>query len=130
MLQEERESDNQLREQFKERWKRTPSARLTEQFTSNLQKYREIINNAVTADKVKRYFKVKIRLHGSVFLRIFYYMIIHAQVVREKYENNKEGMEILSLDEDELTRTVPQGSAVQESNVVIRLRKLMDDVGG
>ncbi|XP_050463893.1 programmed cell death 6-interacting protein [Cataglyphis hispanica] len=100
MLQEERESDNQLREQFKERWKRTPSARLTEQFTSNLQKYREIINNAVTADKV----------------------------VREKYENNKEGMEILSLDEDELTRIVPQGSAVQESNVVIQLRKLMDDV--
>ncbi|EFN65854.1 Programmed cell death 6-interacting protein [Camponotus floridanus] len=100
MLQEERESDNQLREQFKERWKRTPSIRLTEQFTNNLQKYREIINNAVSADKV----------------------------VREKYENHKEGMEILSLDEDELTRTVPQGLAVQESNVVIQLRKLMDDV--
>ncbi|EFN81685.1 Programmed cell death 6-interacting protein [Harpegnathos saltator] len=100
MLQEERESDNQLRDQFKERWKRIPSARLTEQFTVNLQKYREIINNAVAADKV----------------------------VREKYENHKEGMEFLSLDEDELTRAVPQGSAVQESNVVKQLRKLMEDV--
>lgn len=38
-------------------------------------------------------------------------------------------MEILSLDEDELTRAVPQGSAVQESNVVLQLRKLMEDVG-
>ncbi|XP_014470359.1 PREDICTED: programmed cell death 6-interacting protein [Dinoponera quadriceps] len=101
MLQEERESDDQLRDQFKERWKRIPSARLTEQFSVNLQKYHEIINNAVNADKV----------------------------VREKYEKNKEGMEILSLDEDELTRAVPQGSAVQESNVVMQLRKLMDDVG-
>ncbi|XP_077276281.1 programmed cell death 6-interacting protein-like protein AliX [Temnothorax americanus] len=100
MLQEERESDNQLREQFKERWKRTPSARLTEQFTSNLHKYREIINNAVTADKV----------------------------VREKFESHKEGIQILSLDEDELARAIPQGSALQESNAVIKLRKLMDDV--
>lgn len=100
MLREERQSDDQLRDQFKERWKRIPSARLTEQFTVNLQKYREIINNAVTADKV----------------------------VREKYENHKEGMEILSLDENELARAVPQGSAVQESNVVLQLRKLMEDV--
>lgn len=57
-------------------------------------------------------------------------MIIYAQVVREKYENHKEGMEILSLGEDELARIVPQGLAVQESNVVIQLRKLMDEVGG
>lgn len=49
-------------------------------------------------------------------------------MVREKYENHKEGMEILSLDEDKLSRAVPQGSAVQESSVVRQLRKLMDDV--
>lgn len=54
--------------------------------------------------------------------------IYYVQVVREKYENHKEGMEILSLDEDGLTRAVPQGSAVQESNVVLRLRKLMESV--
>lgn len=61
---------------------------------------------------------------------MFYYVAIRAQVIREKYETHKEGMEILSLDENELTRTVPQGSAVQESNVVMQLRKLMDEVSG
>ncbi|XP_076239592.1 programmed cell death 6-interacting protein-like protein AliX isoform X2 [Calliopsis andreniformis] len=100
MLQEERESDEQLREQFKERWTRIPSTRLTEQFTINLRKYREIINNAVSADKI----------------------------VREKFESNKDGMEILSLDEGDLINTVPTGSAVQESNAVAQLRKLMKDV--
>ncbi|XP_034187244.1 programmed cell death 6-interacting protein-like protein AliX [Osmia lignaria lignaria] len=100
ILQEERESDDQLREQFKERWTRIPSARLTEQFTVNLRKYREIINNAVTADKV----------------------------VREKYENQREGMEILSSTEGDLINVVPAGSAVQESNIVAKLRKLMEDV--
>lgn len=38
-------------------------------------------------------------------------------------------MTILSLDEDELAGAVPQGSAVQESNVVLQLRKLMENVG-
>ncbi|KAK9307229.1 hypothetical protein QLX08_002392 [Tetragonisca angustula] len=100
MLQEERQSDDQLREQFKERWTRIPSSRLTEQFTITLRKYREIINNAVSADKV----------------------------VREKYENHKEGMEILSLSENDLINTVPTGSAVQESHTVAQLRKLMEDI--
>ncbi|KAG7213531.1 hypothetical protein KM043_002792 [Ampulex compressa] len=100
MLQEERESDEQLREQFKERWTRIASARLTEQFIVNLKKYREIINNAVAADKT----------------------------VREKYATHKEGMEILSLDESALCEAVPSGAAVQESNTVLQLRTLMEDV--
>ncbi|XP_043258918.1 programmed cell death 6-interacting protein [Colletes gigas] len=100
MLQEERESDDQLREQFKERWTRIPSARLTEQFTVVLRKYHEIINNAVAADKI----------------------------IREKYENHKNGMETLSLNDSDLINAVPTGLAVQESNTVAQLRKLMDDV--
>ncbi|XP_015430734.1 PREDICTED: programmed cell death 6-interacting protein isoform X2 [Dufourea novaeangliae] len=100
MLQEERQSDDQLREQFKERWTRIPSSRLTEQFTVTLRKYREIINNAVTADKI----------------------------VRKNYETHKEGMEILSLDVGDLINAVPTGSAVQESHTVTQLRKLMEDV--
>lgn len=60
---------------------------------------------------------------------LFLYWLPHIQVVREKFGTHKEGMEILSLDEDGLTMAVPQGSAVQESNIVLQLRKLMDAVG-
>ncbi|XP_033229996.1 programmed cell death 6-interacting protein isoform X2 [Belonocnema kinseyi] len=100
MLKEERESDENLRAQFNERWTRIPSVRLTEQFIVNAKKYRGIINNAVSADKV----------------------------IREKFVSHRQGMEILSMEEYDLTRHIPAGSAVQESSVVRQLRKLMEDV--
>lgn len=46
MLQEERDSDEQLRTQFKNRWNRTKSDKLTGTFNTNVEKYRNIITNA------------------------------------------------------------------------------------
>lgn len=102
MLTEEKQADDSLREQFKEKWTRTPSEKLTEMFKSNADKYRQIINNAVQADKV----------------------------VREKFETHRPGMELLSKPTAELQAAVPRGSGAGVSNTsaVQTLRQLMEDV--
>jgi len=53
MLNEEQASDEQLQTQFKDKWNRTKSSVLTQVFKVNITKYREIIKNAKSADKVK-----------------------------------------------------------------------------
>ncbi|XP_011505396.1 PREDICTED: programmed cell death 6-interacting protein [Ceratosolen solmsi marchali] len=100
MLNDEQNSDDNLRIQFKDRWKRVPSGKLTDHFKTNAQKYRGIINNAISADKV----------------------------IREKFEMHRENVNILSMEPHILANYIPTGCAIQESSVVLELRKLMEVV--
>lgn len=101
MLDEEAQSDKELREQFKQ-LTRTPSDKLTINFRSNAAKYREIINNAVQADKV----------------------------VRDKFDNCARGMEMLSKSPSDLERAVPSSNKADMPNCssIQKLRQLMESV--
>lgn len=102
MLNEERDADARLRTQFKEKWTRTPSEKLTEMFRSNAGKYREIIRNAINADKT----------------------------VRETFEKHAHGMELLSKAPGELQTACPSGGGFNsaDSPSVQELRRLMESV--
>ena len=71
MLDEEQRDDTQMRDHFKDRWNRTPSAKLTSQLREEGEKYRNILSNATNADGI----------------------------VKEKYNTHRRGMEILSKSE-------------------------------
>lgn len=103
MLNDEQQSDTQLRAQFKERWTRTPSEKLTEPMRVNSSKYRQIINTAMQADGV----------------------------VREKFNTHKNGIILLSKPPGDLQGSIPSANptkALQSSPVVQRLRTLMEQV--
>lgn len=75
MLNEEQASDEQLQAQFKEKWNRTKSNVLTQVFKVNITKYREIIKNAKSADKVKLYwlaFYIVIDIQRFMIIFSFY----------------------------------------------------------
>ncbi|XP_075147952.1 programmed cell death 6-interacting protein-like protein AliX [Haematobia irritans] len=102
MLDEERDSDNLLRSQFKEKWTRLSSEKLGEVFRTNSKKYREVINNAVAADRI----------------------------VREKFEKNQKGIELLSLPIDQLQQAMPASGGSVDPNCasVQKLKELMESV--
>lgn len=101
MLNEEKSSDDTLRQQFKERWTRTPSEKLTEMFRSNSAKYRQLLNNAIEADKV----------------------------IREKFDSHKQGMELLSNGSGAIENALPSGNCgnVENCSAVGTLRQLMEE---
>lgn len=102
MLSQEAESDRSLREQFKEKWTRVSSDKLTAAWKDNVTKYRNIIHTAIEADNK----------------------------VRGKFDAQREKIRVLTSGEQELQRALPAGSTGSSTNssVVNRLRLLMNQV--
>nr|XP_024219620.1 programmed cell death 6-interacting protein isoform X1 [Halyomorpha halys] len=101
MLDEEQASDEQLKEQFKERWNRIPSTKLTDSFRTNIAKYREIINNAISADKI----------------------------IKDKFDTHERGMSLLSEGVEVMRASLPSpAGASRDTPASHRLRRLMEEV--
>lgn len=101
LLKDEKATDDNLREQFKEKWTRLPSERLTNPLSQEIGKYRGILKTAADADKL----------------------------VRAKYGNNKQGIDLLSKPENELKDAIPgigNLGGTQNSNTVKELRELVN----
>ncbi|KAK2718955.1 hypothetical protein QYM36_006086 [Artemia franciscana] len=98
MLSDEKASDDQLRAQFGSKWTRATSDSLTEKFRTDLAKYREKITHNRTVDRR----------------------------VKSKYVSAKDGIELLSLPEEQLAKRLPTESsslspaAFQELMSVVR----------
>jgi len=100
MLREEKDSDDKLRTQYKDKWNRTPSDKLTQTFNTNASKYRTIINNAQQADVI----------------------------VKEKFNTNIAGMRSLAGGESALASFLPAGAGGQGGSAAARLKDLMESV--
>ncbi len=83
ILDEEEREDSELRERFKERWKRQASNQLTEPLRKEVGKFRGILDNATRADGI----------------------------VREKFEKNRDAMILLSSPVAEIQSSLPQAGA-------------------
>jgi len=101
ILKEEKSTDDNLRAQFKEKWTRLASEKLTTPLSQEIGKYRSILQNALSADNL----------------------------VKSKFENNKHGIDLLSKPENELKEAIPgigNLGGAQNSNTVKELRELVN----
>ena len=104
-LQEEEQSDNELRANMKDKWTRTPSRQLTEYLHSEIKQYEQIIENAIKANKV----------------------------IDTKYRQNKDCIQLLSKSPHDISSALPAATAVgalKDTHIIKDLRRLMDQVEG
>ncbi|XP_052804277.1 programmed cell death 6-interacting protein-like isoform X2 [Mya arenaria] len=102
MLDEEEKSDKQLKDQFKERWTRTPSAQLTKPMREESGKYKNILDTAINADKI----------------------------VQDKYGNHRNAIALLSKPTHEIEKALPSGGGGSSASnpAAKELRKMMEEV--
>ena len=61
ILKDEKEQDDKLRQQYKDKWSRTPSESLTQQLREDQSKYQTLLQRATEADaKVKSQFEANV----------------------------------------------------------------------
>ncbi|GMT17146.1 hypothetical protein PFISCL1PPCAC_8443 [Pristionchus fissidentatus] len=98
LLKEEESSDNNLRTQFGTRWTRMSSQQLTGPLLQELGKYRGILATASNADKM----------------------------VKTKFEQHREGIEMMSRTESELRSAIPSQQAHATGGGSPSVKKLHD----
>ncbi len=102
-LEEEEQSDTELRSQMREKWTRTPSKDLNSYLHQEIQEFHRIINNAIKANST----------------------------IETKYKTHRDGIQLLSKPANEIGNSLPAASplaALQNSFVVKELRRLMEKV--
>ncbi|RNA03112.1 programmed cell death 6-interacting -like [Brachionus plicatilis] len=102
-LEEEETFDNELRSQMRGNWNRTASAQLTKHLHSEIRQYEGIIQSAIKSNKL----------------------------IEEKYNKNRDGIELLSKSVHEIRSSLPVETpmvVLRYTNIIKDMRKLMDEV--
>jgi len=131
LLKEEKDSDEQLRSQFKDKWNRTPSDKLTTTFNSNANKYRTIINNATQVCNTKTATTIFILLSRLQKLASKSHKILQAdKVVREKFDSHRPYIDMLSGGPNNMESALPSGGSSNTVGLPIaqKLREQLEDV--